>query len=50
MNLKLYEWHGSLWQFEEGKQPVDAIERKQKQVANKSKTAANKAKSESKSR
>lgn len=44
MALKIYKWKGSLWQFEEGKQPSDAVERKQKAVQNKQKTAANKKK------
>lgn len=38
MALKIYEWQGKTWQFEEGQQPKDA-----KLVTKQRKTPANKA-------
>ncbi len=40
--LKIYEYNGYTFQFEEGKQPVGAIEVKQARTANKSRTTRNK--------
>jgi hypothetical protein len=44
--LKIYEIDGKLWQFEEGEQPAEAVEYKQKAVEppkNKAVKSANKA-------
>lgn len=44
MVLKEYEWRGSTYQFEEGKQPKDAVEVKAKAPQNKQVKPKNKAK------
>ncbi|MBQ9020588.1 MAG: hypothetical protein IJ113_01035 [Eggerthellaceae bacterium] len=42
--LKIYEYHGKKWQFEEGEQPVGAVEVKQAKTADKAAKPANRTK------
>ncbi|MDU6757678.1 hypothetical protein [Actinomyces sp.] len=43
MALKQYEYRGSTWQFEEGKQPAGAVEIETGQAQTKARRPANKA-------